>query len=69
METGLPLVLSDFLDYLSSVKSHSKNTVKEYSYDLVSFLKFIRLRKENLKDISFHEINIESIDAKYLDSL
>lgn len=69
METGLPLVLSDFLDYLSSVKSHSKNTVKEYSYDLVSFLKFIRLRKENLKDISFHDINIESIDAKYLDSI
>lgn len=64
-----PLILTDFLNYISSVKSLSKNTVKEYYYDLSNFLKFIRLRKENLKAIAFDEIDTSIIDADYIDKI
>lgn len=69
MEIEIPLILSDFLDYLSSVKSHSKNTVKEYKYDLIGFLRYMRIRKENLKSIAFDDIDIECLDANFINSL
>ena len=43
-------ILDDFLDYLSSSKGHSENTIKEYYYDLRIFLRYMILRKTNFYD-------------------
>lgn len=38
-----PLILKDFLHYMQTIKGKSKNTVKEYFYDLRLFLRFIKI--------------------------
>lgn len=65
----LPIILEDYLSYISTMKNHSKNTVREYTYDLISFLRFMRIRKERLKDIPFDEVDISNVDASLLNSV
>ena len=36
-----PDYLNAFLDYMITIQNKSQNTVKEYNYDLATFLKFI----------------------------
>ena len=38
-----PDYLNDFLDYMITIQNKSPNTVKEYNYDLATFLKFIKI--------------------------
>src|SRR4051812_46043357 len=54
-----PLILKDFLNYMETIKGKSKNTVKEYFYDLRLFLRFIKQSK-NLTDESI----IDKVDIK-----
>ena len=35
--------LNSFLDYTVTILNKSPNTVKEYNYDLATFLKFIKI--------------------------
>lgn len=65
----LPIILEDFLSYLITMKNHSKNTIREYSYDLVSFLRFMRIRKERLKNIPFDQVDISNVDTGLLNSI
>ena len=39
-----PEYLNSFLDYTMTILNKSPNTVKEYNYDLATFLKFIKIR-------------------------
>lgn len=68
-EIILPIILEDFLSYLITMKNHSVNTVKEYSYDLISFLRFLRIRKERLKNIPFDEVDISNVSTELLNSV
>lgn len=54
-----PRVLSDFLNYLSTIKAKSPNTVQAYFYDLQLFLKYMVWYK---KYNSSGNVDIESID-------
>ncbi|MGO1371995.1 MAG: tyrosine recombinase XerC [Senegalia sp. (in: firmicutes)] len=59
----IPIVLEDFLNYLDTIKGKSKNTIKEYYYDLRTFLRFIKKRYKLVdKDIEFNDIDISDLD-------
>lgn len=61
-------LLDDFLNYLEASKGHSKNTCKEYYYDLRIFLRFIILRKTDLYDenADFTDVDIDYADEELL---
>ena len=40
-----PLILTDYLNYLKSIKGLSESTIKEYAYDLDSFIEFQLIRR------------------------
>lgn len=59
-----PYFLNDFLDYTATILNKSPNTVKEYNYDLTTFLRFIQIHfkltsERNLKNISIKDMPIE----------
>jgi len=58
----IPIILEDFLNYLDTIKGKSQNTIKEYYYDLRTFLRFIKRRYKLVdKDIPFNDIEIEDL--------
>lgn len=62
-------LIDDFLGFLSSSKGASENTTKEYYYDLRTFMRFILLRREIVKDVEFNNINIDLIDLEIIKSI
>lgn len=70
-----PILLTDYLNFLKSIRGLSPNTIKEYGYDLEVFFKYQILRKvyygdqitfeKEFKDKDMKKI----IDAKFLSSL
>ena len=59
-----PLIFTDYLNYLKSIKGLSASTIKEYEYDLLMFIEFEIIRKiysgneeSYLKDFDFNKIN------------
>ena len=40
-----PIVITDYLNYLKSIRGLSSNTIKEYSYDLNLLIRFMIVRK------------------------
>ena len=57
-----PEYLNSFLDYTMTILNKSPNTVKEYNYDLATFLKFIKIRFNLTKEEDFSKIVIKDID-------
>lgn len=76
MFNDIPLFLKDFLNYLETIKGLSPRTIKEYYYDLRSFLTFIQEDRGKLldhtdpKSPSIQEIQAEDLgDLKINDLL
>ncbi|MDI6602478.1 MAG: site-specific integrase, partial [Thermoanaerobacteraceae bacterium] len=63
---NLPPIVSDYLNYILTIKGKSSNTVKAYGYDLELFFKFIKQRKCNLKQVNFEQIPIDDIDIEFI---
>ena len=70
-----PLILTDYLNYLKSIKGLSGSTIKEYAYDLDSFIEFQLIRKfynndrENFLK-NFEPIKINNyVDEKFFEKL
>nr|WP_207733694.1 tyrosine recombinase XerC [Clostridium celatum] len=63
-DSTLPVILLDFLNYLSTIKGKSINTVNAYKLDLCLFFRFLKVYKgiETSKDIEFEEIIISDIN-------
>lgn len=61
----LPIVLEDYLIYLETVRGLSPKTIKEYSYDLVRFFRFLKRRKGSASDRrkALDQLDIADIDA------
>ena len=57
-----PEYLNSFLDYTTTILNKSPNTVKEYNYDLATFLKFIKIRFNLTQEDDFSLITIKDID-------
>ncbi|MCL2070713.1 MAG: tyrosine-type recombinase/integrase [Oscillospiraceae bacterium] len=63
----IPQFLREFLDYFSTIKGRSQNTVISYFHDLKSFLRFLKV-KHNLapKDVDFEEIEVDDFPAELI---
>lgn len=56
-----PDYLNSFLDYTVTILNKSHNTIKEYNYDLATFLKFIKVRFKMTDEEDFSKITIKDI--------
>lgn len=61
-----PSFLNEFLDYTITILNKSPNTVKEYNYDIATFLKFIKIHfketsETELKSIIINDMTIDTI--------
>ena len=64
---GTPIIIRDFLNYMETIKGKSKNTVKEYFYDLRLFLRFIKKYKNLVPgDIEFDNIDISDVNIELI---
>ncbi|MGN1059658.1 MAG: tyrosine-type recombinase/integrase, partial [Clostridia bacterium] len=67
--TEAPYFLRDFLTYMEAIHGKSKNTVKEYYFDLRTFLRYMKvLRRQNELD-DFESIPIDDIDVDFIKSI
>lgn len=69
-----PDYLNSFLDYMITIQNKSINTVKEYNYDLATFLKFIKIHfrltnETDLDDIIYKDVTLDTISKIELDDL
>ncbi len=69
-----PSYLNDFLDYMITIQNKSKNTVKEYNYDLATFLRWLKIHfkltnETDLKNIEYNDISIDILKKIKLDDL
>lgn len=64
----LPRILKDYLNYNVNLNK-SNNSINEYKYDLVRFLKYMKAISLNMKNIDFDKIDISDIDSKFLNKI
>ena len=74
LEEENPPYLNDFLDYMITIQNKSKNTVKEYNYDLATFLRFIKMHfkltdETDLKMIEFADVTLDTLKKVKLEDL
>ena len=63
MYDDIPDIVKDFLNYMHTIKGKSENTIKEYYYDMRTFLRFIKMAHGMVSDgILFDEIKVNNID-------
>lgn len=64
----LPILVTDFLNYLETIKGKSLNTVIGYKIDLQLFLRFMKIYKGYSIDnnLEFEEIPINDIDENFI---
>jgi site-specific recombinase XerD len=69
-----PDYLNSFLDYMITIQNKSPNTVKEYNYDLATFLKFLKIHfkmtdETELENIKYDDVTLDTIKRVKLDDL
>lgn len=69
-----PEYLNSFLDYSVTILNKSPNSIKEYNYDLATFLKYIKLHfgltnETDYSKITINDIDIETIKKITLDDI
>ena len=69
-----PEFLNSFLDYSITILNKSPNSVKEYNYDLNTFLKFIKIhchltKETDLKEVKIDDLSIDTIKKITLDDI
>lgn len=74
-EINEPIIITDYLNYLKSIRGLSSNTIKEYRYDLMLMIRYMIIRKkyygneENYNE-DFENIEINKIvNPKFLEEL
>ena len=73
-QTENPEFLNSFLQYSAVILNKSKNSIKEYNYDLSNFLKFVSNHlgissEKDLKDIDIHGLDIEFLSRINLEDI
>ncbi|MDO5716693.1 MAG: tyrosine recombinase XerC [Tissierellia bacterium] len=69
MDQSLPYILADYLDYMRSIRGNSESTIKEYTYDLSNFLKFMRIRKDRLTGVALSDVDISAVDESFMNKI
>ena len=62
----LPEIARQYLMYLTTIKSSSKLTVREYIFDLRVFFRFMKTRKLKINDVPFDEIDVTGLDLDFM---
>lgn len=70
----IPKILQDFLIYMTTIRGKSKQTRREYQYDLCLFFQFLKAIRlgidlSDIKNISIQDIHIEWIKEITLEDL
>lgn len=64
---NIPLPLMSFLNYMETIQGKSKNTVKEYYYDLRTFFRYLKVQRGLVpKTTNFDDIRIDDVDIDFL---
>lgn len=62
-----PECLTDYLNYLKTIKNRSEQTVNNYYYDLKLFMRYLKIANGLVdKNTDFFEIKIADLDEKYI---
>jgi len=64
-----PQIIKDFLNYQLVIQNKSKNTVHEYYYDLRTFFRYLKNKKNPQDDLLFEEIKIDDVDIALIKSI
>lgn len=69
-----PDFLNSFLQYSTVILNKSKDSIKEYNYDLTNFFKFMsnhlgRSSTDNIKEIDIHELDIDFLKQITLEDI
>ena len=63
-------IIRDFLSYMETIRGKSRNTTKEYFFDLRTFFRFMKKHKQKIaQDVPYEEITIGDIDVDLLQSI
>lgn len=69
-DDNIPELLADFLNYLSTIRGKSPNTIDGYRTDIMMFFRFIAIYKgKTPKNTEFNEINLSFIDETFINSI
>ncbi|TQR20605.1 tyrosine-type recombinase/integrase [Psychrobacillus vulpis] len=66
MNREIPKILKDFLVYLTTIKGKSLRTRKEYEYDLILFLRFLKSIEEDIDLAQMNEISIKEMNIDFI---
>ena len=61
-----PSYLNSFLDYSATILNKSPNSIKEYNYDLNTFLKFIKIHFKLTNEYDFEKIKISDMTIEII---
>jgi len=61
-----PDFVNSFLDYSITILNKSPNSIKEYNYDLLNFLKFIKIEFKLTKEKDYSKIDISDLDLSII---
>ena len=69
-----PPYLNDFLNHMITIQNKSINSVKEYNYDIATFLRFIKMNfkltdEKNIKNIKFNDVSLDTIKKIQLEDI
>lgn len=67
---NLPEVAVEFLEYMETIRGKSKNTVTAYSYDLILFFRFIKIKRGYVAtDMDINEIPVDDVDMYIINNI
>lgn len=65
--TEAPIILKDFINYMETIKGKSKNTSKEYYFDLRMFMRFLKQHRNLVqRNTAFDEIDISDVTIDHI---
>jgi site-specific recombinase XerD len=62
----IPQFQREFLDYMSTIKGRSKNTVLSYFHDVKYFLRFMKVKHGLAPDTLFEEISVDDFPVELI---
>ncbi|GGA27669.1 tyrosine-type recombinase/integrase [Psychrobacillus lasiicapitis] len=62
----MPKIVKDFLVYLTTIKGKSMRTRKEYEYDIVLFLRFLKALENDIDPAKMEDIDLKDISIDFI---
>lgn len=66
LQREIPIIMKDFLVYLTTIKGKSLRTRKEYEYDLKLFFRFLKAIEDDIDPGLIQTINISDINIEWI---